>query len=219
LGAQAELVALSKDLVVKVPVGLTMEEATALPAPGLTALLALRTRGKVQAGQNVLINGGSSSVGMAAVQIAAADAAVVAAVRGRDSFNMVRALGATELVDYRVADFTAGDMKYDLIFDCIGNKPFDKCKDVLKSHGTHIATNPGIRTFIRQFLNPILAQKVYALVTTGDGSQLERIKSVVEAGKLKPVVDRVMPVEDLAAAREYSKTGRAKGKIVLKFVD
>ncbi len=127
-GAQAELVALAEGLVVRLPSGLSMEEATALPVPGLTALRALRTLGKLQAGQRVLINGGSSSVGMAAVQIAATDGANVTAVCGQDSFGMLTALGATELIDYRTTDFAAGPAKYDLIFDCIGNKPHSACK-------------------------------------------------------------------------------------------
>ena len=141
-GAQAELVALAEGLVVRLPSGLSMEEATALPVPGLTALRALRTRGKLQAGQRVLINGGSSSVGMAAVQIAATDGANVTAVCGQDSFGMLTALGATELIDYRTTDFAAGPAKYDLIFDCIGNKPHSACKGVINSRGAHVTTTP-----------------------------------------------------------------------------
>ncbi|MDQ6898502.1 MAG: NAD(P)-dependent alcohol dehydrogenase [Candidatus Dormibacteraeota bacterium] len=216
-GAQAELVALAEGLVVKLPSGLSMEEASALPVPGLTALLALRTRGKVHAGQRVLINGGSSSVGMAAVQIAAADGANVTAVCGQDSFGVLTELGATELIDYRTTDFAAGPTKYDLIFDCIGNKPHGACKGVINSHGAHVTTTPRVATFIRQFLNPLFSVKVYPLITTGDGSQLAAIKSLVEAGKLRPVIDRILPVDEVAAAHQYSKSGRAKGKIVLQF--
>lgn len=214
-GAQSEMVALADHLVAKIPEGLSMEEAAALPVPGLTAILALRTRGHLQAGQHVLINGGSSSVGMAAVQIAIADGATVTAVCGRDSFEMVRSLGATELVDYRSTDFATGTSQYDLIFDCIGNRPYWVCKKVLNRRGIHVTTMPAIRTFIRQFLNPLFSAKVHALVTTGDGSKLGVIKALVEEGKLKPIIDRVMPVDEVAAAHEYSKTGRAKGKIVL----
>lgn len=215
-GAQAELVALAEGLVVKLPPGLSMEEATALPVPGLTALRALRTRGKLQAGQRVLINGGSSSVGMAAVQIAATDGANVTAVCGQDSFGMLTALGATELIDYRTTDFAAGAAKYDLIFDCIGNKPHSACKGVINSRGAHVTTTPRVATFIRQFLNPLFSVKVHPLITTGDGSQLAVIESLVVAGKLKPIIDQILPVDEVAAAHQYSKSGRAKGKIVLQ---
>jgi NADPH:quinone reductase-like Zn-dependent oxidoreductase len=216
-GAHAELVPLPESLVIKKPAKLSMEEAAALSTVALTALNGLRTRGQIQAGEHVLINGASSSVGMAAVQIAKALGARVTAVCSAASFDLVKGLGADELIDYKTTDFTTQDAKYDIVFDCVGTKPYGQCKRVLKGRRVHATTIPGLGTFIRQFLNPLFGMKVFGLLTNGDGKELDFVKSLVEQGKLKIVIDRVLPIDEIVAAQEYSKTGRAKGKIVLTF--
>ena len=216
-GAHAELVPLAEKLVVKKPAALKMEEAAALCTAGLTALNGLRKGGQVKAGERVLVNGASSAVGMAAVQIAKAFGANVTAVCSAASFELVKGLGADHLIDYKSTDFTTLDDQYDVVFDCVGSKPYTVCKRVLKGRRIHATTMPGLRTLIRQFLNPLFGVKVFALLTNGDGEQLEIIKSLAEGGKLKTVIDRVLPIEEVASAQEYSKTGRAKGKIVLTF--
>ena len=216
-GAHAELVAIAENLVVGKPEKLTMAEAASLCTAGLTALNGLRKRGQVIAGDHVLINGASSAVGMAAVQIAKAFGADVTAVCSAASFDLVNGLGADRLIDYKTADFTAQDEKYDVVFDCVGTKPHGMCKRVLKGRKVHATTQPRVSTFIRQFLNPLFGMQVFGLLTNGDGEQLALIKTLVESGKLKTVIDRVLPIDQIAAAQEYSKTGRAKGKIVLQF--
>jgi NADPH:quinone reductase-like Zn-dependent oxidoreductase len=216
-GAHAERVALSERLVQKKPAAITMEEAAALGTVSLTALKGLRKHAGVKAGQRIVINGGSSSVGMAAIQIAKALGAHVTAVCSAASFELVRGIGADELIDYKTKDFTTGDEKFDVVFDCVGSAPYGKCKRVLDGARVHVTTMPTVGTFLRQFLNPILGAKVFALLTTGDGDELAFIKSLVEAGKMKIVIDKVFPVADVAKAQEYSKAGRAKGKIVLQF--
>jgi len=214
-GAHAELVPLAEDMVVKKPARLTMEEAAATPVAAMTALMGLRKRGQVKPGQHVLVNGASSAVGMAAVQIAKALGASVTAVCSEASFDLVRGLGADQLIDYRTTDFAAGDDRYDLVFDCIGNHPHGACARVLTGSRVHVTTMPGIGTFVRQLFNPLFGVKVFGLITTGSGAELEFIRSLVESGKLRTVVDKVYPFADVARAQEYSKTGRAKGKIVL----
>jgi NADPH:quinone reductase-like Zn-dependent oxidoreductase len=215
-GAHAERVALAESLVVKKPAGLSMREAASLPVVAMTALHGLRKRGQVQAGERVLINGASGGVGLSAVQIAKALGASVTAVCGKASFELVKSLGADELIDYKTTDFTTRDEKYDLIFDCIGNQPYAACKRVLRGRRVDVTTVPGLGTFIRQFLNPVCGVKVFGLITTGAGEELEFIKTLVERGQLKPVIDKVFPFAEIAAAQEYSKAGRAKGKIVLE---
>jgi len=214
-GAHAERVVLTEALVVKKPAGLTMEEAAGIPTVAMTALLGLRTRAKVQAGDSVLVNGASGGVGLSAVQIAKALGASVTAVCGADSFDLVKKAGADAVIDYKTADFTAGREQYDVVFDCIGNKPYGVCKPVLRGRKVHITVTPGVGTFIRQFMNPIFGVKVFGLITNGDGEALEFIKELIEKGQLKPIVDKVYPFTDVAAAQEYSKSGRAKGKIIL----
>lgn len=209
-GAHAELVALAETLPAKKPAQLGMEEAAALCTASLTALNGVK---HVKSGDRVLINGGSSAVGMAAVQIAKARGAHVTAVCGQASFELVKSLGADELIDYKTTDFTTRPERYALVFDCVGTQPYGKCKNIAHIHAT---TVPGVKTFLRQFANPMFKMKVFALLTKGNGEQLDHVRSLVESGQLKMVIDRVVPMAEVAAAQEYSKTGRAKGKIVLK---
>jgi NADPH:quinone reductase-like Zn-dependent oxidoreductase len=215
-GAHAERVAIAEHLVVNKPAGLTMNEAAAIPVVAMTALLGLRKEGGVRAGERVLVNGASSSVGMSAVQIAKVMGATVIAVCGAASFPLVRSLGADEVIDYKSQDFTKQEATYDLVFDCIGNQPYGACKHVLRGRRVHVTVMPGVGTFIRQFLNPLFGAKVFALITSGASDGLEYIKTLVDTGKLKPVIDKTYPFVEVAAAQEYSKAGRAKGKIVLE---
>ncbi len=215
-GANAERVALAEDLVVKKPAGLTMNEAAAIPVAAMTSLRGIVTSAQVRRGERILINGASGGVGLAAVQIAKVHGAIITAVCSRESFERVKALGADELIDYKTTDFTAGAESYDVIFDCIGNAPYAKCSGVLRGRRVHVTTMPTPKTFIRQFFNPLFGTKVFALLTVGNGQDLETIKSMIDDGKLKPIVDRVYPFAEIATAHEYSKTGRAKGKIVLE---
>jgi NADPH:quinone reductase-like Zn-dependent oxidoreductase len=216
-GAQAELVALREDLVVPKPKGLTVEQAAALPTAALTALQALRHRGQLKAGEHALINGASGGVGMAAVQIAKALGATVTAVCSEASFELVKSLGADRWIDYRTKDFADGNDRYDLIFDCVGNQPYSKAKRVLRGRRVHLTTQPTVGTFIRQFFNPLFGVKVFGLLTNGNGPDLEYTKSLVDAGKLRPVIDKTFPIALVAEAHRYSKSGRAKGKIILTF--
>jgi NADPH:quinone reductase-like Zn-dependent oxidoreductase len=215
-GAHAERVALPESLVVRKPAGLTMIEAASLPVVAMTALLGLRGKGGVQPGERVLINGASGGVGLAAVQIAKSLGAKVTAVCGAASSDLVEHLGADRVIDYKKSDFTKQGETYDLVLDLVGNHPWADCERVLSGRRVHVTTTPGVGTFVRQFLNPMLAVQVFGIVTTGAGEPLEFIKSLVEKGRLKPVIDKVYPLAEVAAAQEYSKSGRAKGKIVLE---
>lgn len=215
-GAHAERVALDEELVVAKPKKLDMREAAALPVVAMTALNGLRAHAQVQPGERVLVNGASGGVGQAAVQIAKALGAHVTAVCSKESFDLVKRLGADAVIDYKTTDFTQQDEQYDVVFDCIGNKPHAECARVLRGRRVHVTTMPGVKTFVRQFLNPLLGVKVHGLITRGDGEALGFIKSLVDDGKLVPVIDKVYPFAEVAAAQEYSKAGRAKGKIVLE---
>jgi NADPH:quinone reductase-like Zn-dependent oxidoreductase len=169
----------------------------------------------VQKGERVLINGASGGVGLAAVQIAKALEAEVTAVCSGASFDLVKRLGADSLIDYKATEFTKENQTYDVIFDCIGNHPSAECERVLRGRRVHVTTAPRVGTFVRQFANPLFGTKVYGLVTSGEGEALEFVKALVERGQLRPVIDKVYPFAKVAEAQEYSKAGRAKGKIVL----
>jgi len=216
-GAHAECVALDHRLVIKKPATLSMVEAAALPTVAMTALNGLRNKGRLQPGEHVLINGASSSVGLCAIQIAKAlGAGEITAVCGASAADLVRELGATNVIDYKTSDFTRGSTKYDLIFDCVGNHPYGECKRVLQRRRVHVTTLPHVSTFLRMFANPLFGMKVYALLTTGNGDDLAYLATLVDSGQLRPIIDKVYPFEQVAAAQEYSKTGRARGKIVLR---
>ena len=215
-GAHAERVALAESLVVAKPAKLSMVEAAAIPTVAMTALAGLRGRGRVRPGERVLVNGASSSVGLAAVQIAKALGASVTAVCSSGAFELVKRLGADAVIDYKTTDFTKQSETYDLVFDCIGNQPYGACKRVLRGRKIHLTVMPGVGTFLRQFLNPFNGVKVFGLITKGSGEQLAFIKDLIDRGKLQPVIDKVFPFAEVAAAQEYSKAGRAKGKIVLE---
>lgn len=214
-GANAQRVALAEHLVVKKPSRLSMHEAAAIPVAAMTALNGLRNKANVQPGERVLINGASGGVGLAAVQIGKVLGAHVTAVCGSASLDKVRELGADAAIDYRVSDFRKGTERYDVIFDCVGSARYQTCQRVLHGRRVHVVTMPGLREIVRQLLNPIMRSKVYWLVTTGNGEELTYLAQLVESGRLKPVIDRVFPLADVAAAQEYSKSGRAKGKIIL----
>jgi NADPH:quinone reductase-like Zn-dependent oxidoreductase len=215
-GAHAERVALAESLVVKKPAELSMTEAAAIPVVAMTALNGLRAHAQVRAGEHVLVNGASGGVGLAAVQIAKVLGAKVTAVCSAQSFDLVKSLGADIVIDYKQQDFTKGDVQYDVIFDCVGNAPWSACQNVLRGRRIHVTTMPHPKTFIRQFFNVFTKTKVHALITTGSGPELAYIKGLVEKGALKPIIDKVFPMSDVARAQEYSKAGRAKGKIVLE---
>ncbi len=216
-GAHAERVALEGSLVVKKPTSLSMVEAASVGVAALTALNGIRKVGAITPGMRLLINGASSAVGMAAIQIAKAEWAHVTGVCSAASFELAKSLGADEVIDYKTSDFTTRPEKYDLVFDCVGTKPYGACQQVLQGRKVHVTVQPGVGTFIRQGLNPFFGVKVFWLVTKGNGEQLSYIKSLIESGKFKTVIDRVFPIADVAKAQEYSKAGRAKGKIVLTF--
>ncbi|HEY8074650.1 MAG TPA: NAD(P)-dependent alcohol dehydrogenase [Labilithrix sp.] len=215
-GAHAERVALDASLVVKKPKNLTMVEAASIPVVAMTAWFGLQKGAPVAKGERVLVNGASTSVGLAAIQIAKAFGATVTAVCGAASFDLVKRLGADRTIDYKTTDFTTLDDRWDRVLDCVGTKDAASCARVLDGDlREYVTTKPGVGTFVRQFFNPLFGVKVHALLTTGHGEELERIRDLVDAGKLAPVIDKVYPFAEVEAAQEYSKTGRAKGKIVL----
>ena len=219
-GAHAEQVALPASLVAAIPAKLTMVEAAALPTVAMTALSGLRAKAALRAGESVLINGGASAVGMSAIQIAKAlGAGKVTATASAASAEVVRGLGADEVVDYKARDITQGSDRFDVIFDCVGTlTPHKRCAAILTGRRVHLTVQPRVSTFVRQLANPLFGTKVFGLITTGDGDKLAYLTSLVEAGQLRVPVDKVFPFADVAAAQEHSKAGRARGKLVLQIV-
>lgn len=217
-GACAEYACAKEGMFVLKPGSLTFEQAAAVPTSALAALHGLRDAGKIQPGQQVLINGASGGVGTFAVQIAKAFGAEVTGVCSTRNVDMVRAIGADHVIDYTQEDFTKGGARYHLILDQVANHSLSDCRRALTSQGTHIPNsgNNGIgfavkalllSLFVRQQGRPYLSiPKIEDLIV---------LKELIEAGKVTPVIDRMYPLSETPEAFRYLDKGHARGKIVI----
>ena len=194
---------------------LSSEEAATLPIGGRTALYFLR-QANIQPGQKVLIYGASGSVGTFAVQLAKYFGAKVTGVCSTANLALVKSLGADQVIDYSKEDFTRNGVTYDVIFDTVGKASYSGCMHSLKKDGTYLqaVSAPGIS--LRMQWTAMTSRK--KLVGGGPGPKAEDLvflNELVEAGKLKPVIDRVYPLEQIAEAHRYVDTGRKKGNVVI----
>ena len=202
------------------PVNLSYEEAASVPNGALTALPFLRDKGKIQSGQTVLIYGASGSVGAAAVQLARYYGAEVTGVCSTANLEWVKSLGADQVIDYTQEDFTENGKTYDIIFDTVGKRSFSECKGSLTDEGIYLATVP-TPVMMLQALWPAKSGKKAKFVAAGLRSASEKIKDLVflteliEAGKIKAVIDRSYPLEQAAEAHRYVEQGHKKGNVVI----
>jgi NADPH:quinone reductase-like Zn-dependent oxidoreductase len=213
--------ATEKHLVLK-PKNITFEKAAAVPVAGLTAIQGLRDAANLQKGQEVLVNGASGGVGSYAVQIAKAYGAKVTAVCSGRNLDLVRSIGADEAIDYTKTDFTKTGKQYDLIYDAIGNRSVSEYRRALKPNGKAVIA--GFTSMLRLFEHIIIGgwtsrnapQKV-GLMGTAQVKQedLQALKELMEAGKIRPVIDRCYPLSETAEAIRYLETMRARGKVII----
>jgi NADPH:quinone reductase-like Zn-dependent oxidoreductase len=223
MGAYAEYVCLPQEgVLVEKPANMTYEEAAAIPFGALTAFYFLRDKGNIESGQTVLINGASGSVGTAAVQIAKSFGAEVTGVCSTRNLEMVKALGADKVIDYTKEDFTQSGETYDIIFDMVvGKTSFSDCRNSLNENGLYLAVAGGLKEAIQMLWTSVIGSKK---VIFGGGIAAERkenlliIKELIEAGKLKAVIDRSYPLEQIAEAHRYVETGHQKGNVVITVV-
>ncbi len=219
-GGYAEFAAVPENLVVLKPTNLSYEEAAAVPLAALTALQALRDRGNIQTGQAVLINGAAGGVGSFAVQIAQALGAVVTGVSSSKNLDLVKSLGADRVIDYTQQDFTEDTAQYDIIFDAVGKRSLSQTKRVLKPNGIYITTLPSPKVFLESVLTAFLpVQKAKFILQKPNTQDLIYLKELIEVGKIRVVIDRTYPLQELAAAHSYSETGRAVGKIAIAVIN
>ncbi len=215
-GGYAEFAAIPENLAVLKPTNLSYEEAAAVPLAALTALQALRDQGNIQTGQAVLINGAAGGVGIFAVQIAKALGAVVTGVSSTKNLDLVKSLGADRVIDYTQQDFAEDTAQYDIIFDAVGKRSLSQTKRVLKPNGIYITTLPSPEVLLESVLTAFLpGQKAKLLFEQPNTKDLLFLKELIEAGKIRVVIDRTYPLQELAAAHNYSETGRAVGKIAI----
>jgi NADPH:quinone reductase-like Zn-dependent oxidoreductase len=202
------------------PANLTFEQAAAVPISGMTALNGLRDAGKLQPGQKVLIIG----AGTYAVQLAKAFGAAVTGVCSTSKANLVRALGADEVIDYTREDFTDGTRQFDLILDTAGRRPLSQLRRALTPQGTLVIVggeggDRWLGGFQRQMFAPLSSlfteQKLLGLISKERHKDLLTLRDLIEAGKLTPVIDRTYSLRDAPQAIRYLGQGHARGKVVL----
>ena len=197
------------------PENLTLEEAAALPGAGVTALQAVRDHGKVEAGQNVLVNGAAGGVGTFAVQIAKALGAHVTGVCGATNLEFVRSLGADEVVDYTAADFTLGG-SYEVIIDNVGNRSLQALRRALAPSGTLVAVGGGMsRKLGTKLLDRFVDQRLATFIAKVTKADMVALKELSEAGKIAPAIGRTYQLSETAEAIRYVETGHARGKVVI----
>ena len=227
-GSFAEYARTAADLLVPKPARLTFEEAAAVPMAAVTALRGIRTVGRVQAGQRVLVNGAAGGVGTFGVQIAAALDAEVTGVCSTRNVDLVRSLGATHVVDHTREDFTDGRVRYDVILDNVGNHPLSRVRQALTPTGILVANGGGspghlfgaVGSLLQvAAVNAFVGQRLRAILPAAPAGptheDLLAVTALIEAGKLTPVVDRAHPLADTAEGLRHVERGHARGKAVI----
>ena len=221
-GAYAEYKCMPENgaLVIK-PVNISYKDAASIPNGALTALPFLRDKGRIRSGQTVLIYGASGSVGTAAVQLARFYEAKVTGVCSTANLEMVKTLGADQVIDYTREDFTKNGRTYDIIFDTVGKCSYSQCKRSLTDQGIYLSTVPSPLMMLQALWPAGGGNKKVKFVAAGLRSAMEKIKDLefiselIKVGKFKPVIDRCYPLEQMAEAHRYVANGHKKGNVVI----
>jgi NADPH:quinone reductase-like Zn-dependent oxidoreductase len=215
LGAHAEYMCLPEEGVAIKPTNMTYEEAAAVVQGGLTALYFLR-KGNIQSGQKVLIFGASGGIGTYAVQLAKYFGAEVTGVCSTPKLEMVKSLGADKVIDYTKEDFTKTAQTYNVIFDTVGKTSVSRSIRSLKENGFYLFATFGVPTLVQTlWLFRKSSKKAIIGVIEESSEDLIFLKELIEAGKLKPVIDRTYPLEKTAEAHRYVESGLKKGNVVI----
>jgi NADPH:quinone reductase-like Zn-dependent oxidoreductase len=222
-GAFADYVCTSQNNVLPKPVNLTFEQTAAVGDSAFTALAAVRDQGKVQPGHRVLINGASGGVGTFAVQIAKSFGANVTGVCSTTNVDMVRSLGADQVIDYTTEDFTETEPRYDVMLDMVGSRSLSDCRRALTPRGTYVVV--GVSNLGRWFglgrqtkallLSPFVRQRMRVFVVRHNRADLAVLKDLVEAEKVAPVIGRRYTLREVPEALRHQGEGHAQGKIVI----
>ena len=227
-GAIAEYVCVLADRsVVLKPANMTFEQAASVPVAAITALQGLRDKGKIRAGQKVLINGASGGVGTFAVQIAKSFGAEVTGVCSTRNVDLVRSIGADRVIDYTKEDFTNGAQRYDLIYDLIGNHSFSERRRILNPNGVCVMAGVGgagwhdgmgmrlageLNAYVRsRFVN----EKFVAYIAEFNKKDMMVLADLMQGGKVTPVIDKTYKLSETPQALRYLETGHARGKVVI----
>ncbi|HYC61324.1 MAG TPA: NAD(P)-dependent alcohol dehydrogenase [Thermoanaerobaculia bacterium] len=223
-GSFAEYATATEEQLALKPGGITHEQAASLNVAGLTALQGLRDKAKLQRGQHLLINGAGGGVGTFAVQIAKWLGARVTAVTRTRSVELVRSLGADDVIDHEVEDFTRRGERYDVIFDIGGNQPLNDCRRVLSGTGALVTVGapagrwiaPATRLLAAAALAPFVRQRVVPFISQSDSEGLALLAELTAGRIISPVIERTYELSDAPAAIQHVGEGSARGKVVIK---
>jgi NADPH:quinone reductase-like Zn-dependent oxidoreductase len=221
-GAFAEYATATQSKLVAKPESVSFDQAASIPVAGLTALQGLRDHGRLQPGQNVLINGAAGGVGTFAVQIAKSLGAIVTGVCSARNVELVRSLGASRVIDYARQDFTQDNQRYDLILDNVGNRALSDMRRVLSPAGRCVMLGAPktlwpVLTRLMQALawSLFMKQKFIFFIAKIKGDDLLTLCGLITSGKLAPVIDRRYPLPETADALAYVEQGHAPGKVII----
>jgi len=216
-----EVVALEKSMAL-MPKSISYAEAAGVPLCSLTAWQALIQKANMKKGMKVLIIGASGGVGSFGVQIAKAMGGHVTAVCSQENEAMVKRLGASKTIDYHQHDFLQDSDCYDIIFDTIGRHNLKKCTSVLNPGGTYVSTIPSPNNLKAMALTQFKSlfsktiKKAQVVMVASKGRDLADIATLISDGRIRPVIDQIFPIQQTAQAQDYSRSLRAKGKIILE---
>jgi NADPH:quinone reductase-like Zn-dependent oxidoreductase len=222
-GAYAEYASAAQNALLPKPTNLAFEQAAAVGDSAFTALAAVRDQGKVQPGHRVLINGASGGVGTFAVQLAKWFEANVTGVCSTRNVDMVRSIGADQVIDYTKEDFTQAEQRYDVMLDLVGNRSLSDCRRALTPRGTYVVVGVkdmgrwiGLGRQTKALLqSPFVRQRMRVFVVRHNTEDLAVLKELVEAGTITPVIDRRYALSDVPEALRYQGEGHSQGKIVI----
>jgi NADPH:quinone reductase-like Zn-dependent oxidoreductase len=223
-GAFAEYACSGESKIAMKPDNVTFEQAASINVAGLTALQGLRDKGKIQPGSKVLINGAAGGVGTFAVQIAKSFGAHVTGVCNTRNIEMVRSIGADEVIDYTQDDFTTSNQRHDLILDCVGNHSFSACRRVLNTGGRFVMVggphDPSMILLLAEMIKDVLvsvfiSQKAVMFIAKSSQDDLTLIGQLIATGKIKPVIERRYTLSEAADAIGHVEEGHARGKVVI----
>lgn len=222
-GSFAEYACAPESALVTKPETVTFEQAASVPVAAYTALQALRDKGRIQAGQKVLINGAAGGVGTFAVQIAKSFGAEVTGVCSTRNLDMVCSIGADRAIDYTQEDFTKIGQRYDLFLDCVGNHSLSACRRILNPQGVYVMVggkngrwiDPLPRLVRALVLSRFVSQSLVMCFANWSKEDLTLLRDLMEAGKVTPVIDRSYRLSEAPQAIRYLEEGHARGKVVI----
>ncbi len=216
LGAYGEYLSLPDDYTIaSIPDNLSFEEAAAVPLGGLNALHFL-SRARIQPGERILINGAGGSIGIYGIQIAQSMGAQVTAVDAPHKGELLRDLGVDRFIDYNQQSFWEDGERYDIILDMVARSPYSQSIQTLSSKGRYLNTNPRVSVMLRSFATSVFTSRSASFAFAGETTEeLTALKEMIEDGKIRPIIDRVYPIENAIEAHQRVESEQRLGSVIL----